>query len=521
MKYSQSEYSSEIDTSTLLAILSDFDLDDSSQVESARRTLDILKDTVEAEENTGFDASGSGGSRLLFENVDANHEIGSDSWSSKSPPAWSTDDASLSHAISSLDLGTSEHSRHITDTPAMEGPCYSGEHDDLDGEAKESLLWGMFPTLKPFDVQWALKKHKGDLNHIIDELMTQSFLDQTGTRRKGIEAFSESETSLPRKAKGKKKKNRQIENLTNSTTSEPVDKWHTVKKDIQFISSRSGMPANQVGSLYHKNGGSLRATISAIVEAHLALGLDSDGPLVQSHAIDMSHDFPAIPFPTLVALVQIGHPSITHSRELAEALAAPKTTEQPSIQIEFRRTPLQLDHTSAAPQTASPSAPYGPEASLESVTNTAMKYIQARDAAFSQAHAAYRKGKSDSLMGGAAAYYSQEGRDADARARRALSAAADRLAERQSWKDGIDLHGVTVEDAKRIAREKVTGWWHELGRDGQGVGAGYRIVTGVGNHSEGGVGKLGPAVGKMLIREGWKVQVGTGYLVVTGVAQKR
>jgi hypothetical protein len=124
-------------------------------------------------------------------------------------------------------------------------------------------------------------------------------------------------------------------------------------------------------------------------------------------------------------------------------------------------------------------------------------------------------------MGGAAAYYSQEGRDADARARQALSAAADRLAEMQSWKGGVDLHGVTVEDAKRIAREKVTVWWHELGRDGQGVGAGYQIVTGVGNHSEGGVGKLGPAVGKMLIREGWKVQVGSGYLVVTGVAKKR
>ena len=157
---------------------------------------------------------------------------------------------------------------------------------------------------------------------------------------------------------------------------------------------------------------------------------------------------------------------------------------------------------------------------LEAVTNVAMKHIHARDAAFSQARAAYRKGKSDPLMGGAAAYYSQEGRDADARARQAMRAAADQLAEMQSWKGGLDLHGVTVEDAKRIAREKVTGWWHELGRDGQSVGAGYRIVTGVGNHSEGGVGKLGPAVGKMLIREGWKVQVGTGYLVVTGIVKK-
>jgi hypothetical protein len=484
--------------------------------------LDVLKDCAEAEENTGFDASGSGGSKPLSEDVYANREAGSGSQSSKSPPAWSTDDASLSQAMSSLDLDISELSIHNIETPAAEGPCYSDGRDDLDGEAKESLLCGMFPSLKPFDVQWALKKHKGDLNHIIDDLMTQSFLDQTGTRRKGIEAFSESETALPRKAKGKKKKkNRQIENLSDNSVSDPVDKWDMAKRDIEFISSRSGMPANQVGSLYHKNGGSRHATISAIVEAHLALGLDSNDPLVQSHAIDLSHDFPAIPSAIVIALVQIGHPSVSHSRELAEALAAPKPSGKPIIQLEFRHIPLQLDHTSAVPRITSPSSPYGPQVPLESVTNTAAKHIQARDAAFSQARAAYRKGKSDPLMGGAAAYYSQEGRDADARARQALSAAADRLAEMQSWKGGIDLHGVTVEDAKRIAREKVTGWWHELGRDGQGVGAGYQIVTGVGNHSEGGVGKLGPAVGKMLIREGWKVQVGSGYLVVTGVAKKR
>jgi hypothetical protein len=32
---------------------------------------------------------------------------------------------------------------------------------------------------------------------------------------------------------------------------------------------------------------------------------------------------------------------------------------------------------------------------------------------------------------------------------------------------------------------------------------------------------LGPAVGKMLIREGWKVEVGNGVLVVTGVARRK
>lgn len=485
--------------------------------------MEVLKECAEAEENTGFDASGSGGVGLLPEDA----QNGSASGSMKSPPAWSshTDDTSLSQAMSSLDLDLNEYSKSVTDTDG-DDLCHSGDRAHLDEEAKASLLCGMFPTLKPFDIEWALKKHEGDLNHIIDELMTQSFLDQNGERHRGIEAFSEGEISIPRKVKGKKRKNGQIGRLVSSPVSEPplqVGKWDAAAKDIEFISSRASMPAKQVGSIYHKNGGSLRATISAIIEAHLTLKLDADDPLIQSHAIDLGHEFPAIPSSSLIALVQITHPSFAHSRELAEALSASEPSGKPGIQLEFRRPPLRLDNSPTIPKPSSQNAvhaPYGPGVSLDSVTNTVMRHTRARDEAFSQARAAYRKGKSDPLMGGAAAYYSQEARDADARARQALSAAADKLVEMQSWKGGLDLHGVTVDDAKRIAREKVTGWWHELGRDGQGVGAGYRIVTGLGNHSEGGVGKLGPAVGKMLIREGWKVQVGNGYLVVTGVTKK-
>lgn len=82
-----------------------------------------------------------------------------------------------------------------------------------------------------------------------------------------------------------------------------------------------------------------------------------------------------------------------------------------------------------------------------------------------------------------------------------------------------------VRDAVRIARERVQGWWEGSGRGewvgvGSGRGEGFRIVTGVGRHSEGGRGRLGPAVGGMLRREGWKVEVGTGVLVVSGRARK-
>jgi len=87
----------------------------------------------------------------------------------------------------------------------------------------------------------------------------------------------------------------------------------------------------------------------------------------------------------------------------------------------------------------------------------------------------------------------------------------------------LDLHGVSVKDAVRIARERVTAWWVALG-DAKVAGASkteFRIVTGMGRHSEGGRGRLGPAVGKMLVREGWKIEIGEGLLAITGVARKR
>jgi len=53
-----------------------------------------------------------------------------------------------------------------------------------------------------------------------------------------------------------------------------------------------------------------------------------------------------------------------------------------------------------------------------------------------------------------------------------------------------------------------------------GQGRGLRIVTGVGRHSEGGRGKLGPAVARMLVSEGWRVEVGEGIVEVLGRAKR-
>ena len=143
-----------------------------------------------------------------------------------------------------------------------------------------------------------------------------------------------------------------------------------------------------------------------------------------------------------------------------------------------------------------------------------------RSNAFGQAQAAHRKSKSIPLMGGAASYYSSVARDAHAALRRHESARANEIVARQSKRGEVDLHGVSVSDATRITKAEVEQWWQREGqewsREGKVMVGGLRIITGVGRHSDGGRGKLGPAVKAMLQREEWKIEEGEGVFEVVG-----
>lgn len=520
-----------IDEATFLAIISDYDLLNPSQFEEARNTLNILKESADAEDTSTFDASGScrGGPLINA----AEHNSDSDRGSNKSLPEWSsnTDDTSLSQGMSSLDLEGYDD----TDGDAADKTYIAGL-EDLDEQSKVVLLTGIFSGLKPFDITWTLKKCNGKVNDAIDHLMTEAFLEENGARQRGIEAFSESDLPLrPRKGKGKKRKGHgAISPMDSPSLESPLNspltsKWDTAKQDIDFISTRTGVPIPQVKSMYHNNKASLRDTIAAIVDAHLALELDLDDPIIESKAIDLAHEFPGVPASKLSAIIQITHPSEAYAHELAKALS-PRPSTKPAIDIQFRHAPVQLSAPSPIAKPRTYNAVQPTDSSVSDTAARADELLQKRDAAFQKASQMYRKGKSDHLMGGAAAYYSQQGRDADILARRALSEAADVQVASQSTRYQLDLHGCNVNDAKRITQEWVRVWWHELGTERAGAASGavksaygnsLKVITGKGNHSEGRAGKLGPAVGKMLMREGWKIEVTPGYIVVHGVVTKR
>ena len=131
--------------STVLAILSDYDLSDQTQLSAARETLDILKATVLADEQTGFDPSGASGLDFLTDEPDASRGE-NESTSARSLPGWrsQTDDSSLSQRMSSVDLEVLEFSENIYTTSREESPekTYTSELDVLDDEGKEKILVG-------------------------------------------------------------------------------------------------------------------------------------------------------------------------------------------------------------------------------------------------------------------------------------------------------------------------------------------------------------------------------------------
>ena len=311
----------------------------------------------------------------------------------------------------------------------------------------------------------------------------------------------------------------------------PANKWQAAADDVEFIASRTRIATATVSSIYYEKGASVPHTIGALLKASMEESklVVTDDATVSSHARDLGYDFPRIASEYLAALIRLTHPSTSAAHELAEALTAkPKVSANGSIQIIPQYLSPLSDEADFSSQTAVKSGRTNGASrySASDGTMTAARadaYASARATAFSQASAAHRKARSDRLMGGAAAYYGQVGREYAAMSSSATAAAADELAASQSSSNQLDLHGIDVLNAVRIAQEKVEGWWYNLGesRVNGRVGAddrslGYRIVVGLGRHSEGGKGKLGPAVTKMLKAQNWKVEPTGAVIVVKG-----
>lgn len=134
---------------------------------------------------------------------------------------------------------------------------------------------------------------------------------------------------------------------------------------------------------------------------------------------------------------------------------------------------------------------------------------------YAQASALARKGP---LGRQGAIVYTERAREEARAAAERISWASEQLVDQKSTYCSIDLHGITVIDGVRIAKDRVWRWWNNLGEHRQAKAKleGFTVVTGVGRHSSGGVSRLRQAVGIALKNDGWKVETLTGQFYVTG-----
>jgi len=534
----EAEYCPPIDSALLSAIVSDYDLHDGQSLKDARSTLDALKATALEEEATDFDPSGSGAQSTAHIGQEATRFHTDTDWS----PSNETDISSISNGLSNVDFTESSSDADVDNE-------LDQNLDALDNETKVSLLKDVFSSTSDFTIRHTLKKCEYKWKPALDDLLNQVYLSEIGENggeriyTKSIDAFSE-DNAARRGRKGKKKgKNRTIMSGDKRSSSLPtndeeplvssVNKWQNATKDVEFIASRTNIASSKIQSIYYRCNASTADTVATILKDSLETTpqITSSETAIQVNAVDLGHEFPTVPSDQLVALIRLTHPSTADAHELAGLLTNERSSDSRNagslkvIPVYARPQLSDDEYEVEGMRKIRASTTESSPASLNMATASglAMSYSNARHAALAQAQAAYRRSRSDHLMAGVAGYYSQVGREHATASQKYNSAAADALVDSQSTAYQVDLHGVNVQDALRIARDRTENWWAGLGesrvngrRGADDRARGFSIVVGVGRHSEGGKGKLGPAVSKMLAAEGWRVESGSGVIAVKG-----
>lgn len=410
-------------------------------------------------------------------------------------------------------------------------------------DEKVAQLEEMFPSLPRLTIEQSLKKHGSDISRAMDVLLNLTlFHDETDadgspiTLPKGIDGFMEEGNNVPipkkskKSGKGRQEKEGRKESQLNSLPADTIapNKWEAGQKDVEFICARTSavLKRDRVTSAYHANGMSLPATIKSLAEADAPKdeGEIQKESVMAVHVAELAQDFPSVTVTTLAGLLTMTQNAIPAASELAAKLTSQPGVPPLSEIIRFTTPPVNLEPEAETPKRRK--AKSGTSLSYEQACASASAEFAAGEDAFAQASQAYRRGASDPLMRQAAAYYREVGNEHIAKAKEQTSAASDAIVANQSTERVVDLHGVPVQDAVRISRDRVTAWWDSLGDSkymhGGGLQAhgGLKLITGVGRHSRDGTSRIGPAVKKTLDEQGWRVEDGGGFLTVIGTRRR-
>lgn len=514
-------------------------LDQKVSLDKLREQLDVVKEITLATDDAAFDPSGTSGPH----DDPGSHESSerAQSWQGdlSSDSIEGTDLTTLSQAMESANFGGSTAEDWQADGMNLDKGQYDTWLESLSPTDKRHKLKEIFCEAKEFDIGYILAKNGDSYHKALDELLTQARLEEEGLKGKGIEAFAgpaisnRERRAIKDREKRQRKERRQPIRRTSSTPAFELtydnpsssNQWLRLDECVKFIRDRTHVSSDFIRSTYHSNGATLPSTIAALcaskdreIYSNPCLP-DAPPTTIEAQAKDLSMKFSdRIQYPQAKALIKLTYPSTTSARELALALTSSPNIP-PTSKIISHYTLRPPSPPSASSSTPSSSS-YVPLSNSRAATLATI-----RSNAHAQSRSASRKAKSDHLVAGAASYYSSIGRETAAALRQDEAARADAQVSSQSKPGEVDLHGLIVKDAVRVSRDRVEAWWESNGREWARAGkvmndGGLRIITGVGRHSAGGRAVLGPAVGKMLNEEGWRVQVGEGVVKVVGRARR-
>ncbi|KAI1805313.1 hypothetical protein F4811DRAFT_561181 [Daldinia bambusicola] len=537
------ELRSLLDETTILSILSDYNLEDPKEFADARQVLLTISKDVEAEEATGFNPSGLGADDIVDINPANQDEdleaTGATSSDVKSTGGFTvTTESSIPRSIISSDSSKMS-------SPGTPVDFHANIFNGLTDNEKEERLIQMFILLKPIDVKLSLQKANGDASLAIDELLNLQLLEQTGQRPKGVDGFFVSDDDIPsKKKKGKKKKKAAKVALTKQAdlenTLQEASSSDAAQSDerVALISDKLHLPHSEVASIYRQHNASLGATVVKILDNYIAAVM----PVLNTHLAfpveQRKKQFSWVPPEYVEATYEICSSQgdaidivrilgdhfekpaylkydisysvvASHPEEIVmpEPINASNLRQSPKSPVAIRSQTVDLPiRTSNRP------------GSLQDAAAVSKTLAESRNHSFSSATAAFKKGRSNPLYRQAGAYYAERGRQQATSYRQANSVEANYLVDQQSRDDMIDLHGVTVQDGVEIALDRVSRWWQGLGeeRARKAKMHGLTVVTGIGKHSSDGRSPLRASVIKALVADGWKVEIQTGSCLITG-----
>ncbi|KAM0244416.1 hypothetical protein ACHAQJ_010762 [Trichoderma viride] len=511
-------FNSLLDESLVIAIASDYDLSSAAGYSNACAVLRSLAQNANTEESSGFDPSGA----YRFPEDEDRRVI--DIKRPFATPSHNSD------AIKDQESKNEENGAALA-------PLLGGEFPKPGMLETDILqLQNLFPDLQSWDIRHALLEANGVVATALDTLLSVQYFQSDTRQVNSPDALLIPGDSRIEAVGGDSCVNGYDKaNMVYSENSKRNTKTLKTPVAITYIAERLNMSAEEVSIIYAENGNSRGATIIGILDQFLIQREVEPPTSPEKEAVDgLRQKFRNTPEEYLQVIIQITGPASPYAAELASLTNAyfSKRSMNQKLDLGYRLTPLPHEDIEGLTGTAVDTWTAGKGSSHRAVTvpspgtgkdltralqmsNNFQKQKQDTIASGASLH---RRGASNPLYRQAAGYYTQQAREHARRAQEATSAAADILVDQQSTDRTVDLHGVSVQDGVRIARQRALSWWKGLreSREGDTIDRSLTIITGLGRHNAGGISPLRKAVAAALTRDGWKLEVETGKFIIIG-----